>query len=292
MQNEPLRIAIVIPMHNEERFIRQTLDSLLNQSYPIDQLIVVDDHSSDRSAAVVENYLKDHPFMQLVRLHGDQQHLPGSKVIRAFQAGYDQLDPRFDLLCKFDADLIFPKDYLQVLVAQFKADPLLGIAGGFCYILKENDWVLEDLTNPDHVRGALKTYRKACFEALSGLQPVMGWDTVDELLAQFYGWKVKTLAALKVKHLKPTGKHYNKAAKLKQGEAFYRLGYGFWLTTIAAAKLAWKKRKVRYFADYLQGYFRALKNKEPLLVNRDQAQFIRKLRWKGIRKKLWGPAAN
>jgi hypothetical protein len=36
-----------------------------------------------------------------------------------------------------------------------------------------------------------------------GLKAAMGWDTVDELLSTFYGWKVVT-DRLIVKHLKPT----------------------------------------------------------------------------------------
>ena len=46
-----------------------------------------------------------------------------------------------------------------------------------------------------------------------------------------------------VKHLKPTGANYNKASRYKQGEAFYRLGYGFTITTIASLKLALRKKK-------------------------------------------------
>jgi hypothetical protein len=54
---------------------------------------------------------------------------------------------------------------------------------------------------------------------MGGLKAAMGWDTVDELLSTFYGWKVVT-DALIVKHLKPTRANYNKTARYKQGEAF------------------------------------------------------------------------
>jgi hypothetical protein len=66
---------------------------------------------------------------------------------------------------------------------------------------------------------------------MGGLKAAMGWDTVDELLSTFYGWKVVTDARLIVKHLKPTGANYNKT-RYKQGEAFYTLGYGFIITAI------------------------------------------------------------
>ncbi len=79
----------------------------------------------------------------------------------------------------------------------------------------------------DHVRGAFKAYSKACFKAIGGLKCAMGWDTVDELLAQYHGFKIHTDDTLKVKHLRPTGKAYNKKAKGLQGKAMYT--YALWI---------------------------------------------------------------
>ncbi|MDX1318378.1 MAG: glycosyltransferase family 2 protein, partial [Xanthomarina gelatinilytica] len=115
--------------------------------------------------------------------------------------------------------------------------------------------------------------------------PSMGWDTVDELLAKFYGWEMLTDNSLHVKHLKPTGKNYNKASKHMQGEAMYKMRYGFWITLISALKLAYKKRSFKLFKDYMAGFFKAKNEKLPFLVSEEQGQFIRKLRWKGMIRK-------
>ncbi len=114
----------------------------------------------------------------------------------------------------------------------------------------------------------------------------MGWDTVDELLAKFHGWKILTDDTLHVKHLKPTGKSYNKASKYLQGEAMYKMRYGFWITLISALKLAYKKGSFQLYRDYMSGYFRAKSDKVDFLVTEDEGKFIRDLRWKGIFKKL------
>ena len=116
------------------------------------------------------------------------------------------------------------------------------------------NWILENLTDKDHIRGAFKAYRKETFQTNWGLKPAMGWDTVDELLCKFYNWKVVTDQSLNVKHLKPTGANYNKTARYKQGEAFYTLGYGFFITAIASAKLAMMKKKPLLFFDYIKGF--------------------------------------
>jgi hypothetical protein len=161
------------------------------------------------------------------------------------------------------------------------------MVGGFAYIEKNGEWVLENLTDKDHIRGAFKAYRKECFQQIGGLKPAMGWDTVDELLCKFYDWKVVTDESLKVKHLKPTGANYNQAARYKQGEAFYSLGYGFFITCIASAKLALMKGKPLLFIDYINGFFKAKSAKKPLLVTPEQAKFIRKYRWKKIKEKIF-----
>ena len=161
------------------------------------------------------------------------------------------------------------------------------MAGGFCYIKKNNNWILESLTNKDHIRGALKAYRKKCFKDIGGLKNTMGWDTVDELLARYHGWSIATDENLKVKHLKPTGANYNKTARFKQGEAFYSIGYGFFITSIASMKLAFLKGKPLLFLDYIQGFLRAKFNHKPLLVTNEQAKFIRKYRFKKMKDKIF-----
>ena len=142
------------------------------------------------------------------------------------------------------------------------------MAGGFCSIYSDGEWKLENLTGKDHIRGAIKSYRKECFTQIGGLKPAMGWDTVDELLAQFHGWKIKTDESLLVKHLKPTGATYTESAKYKQGKAFYRLRYGLPITLIASAKLAALKKNPKFFFDYISGYYKAKNEKQPFLVTR------------------------
>jgi len=282
-----MKIAIIIPAYNEERFIDQTLQSLVDQSIRPTQILVVDDNSTDGTASIIKQFEGKYDNISYIKKQSEQVHLPGSKVVQAFNFGLNALTIDYDILCKFDADLIFPANYLERLVTIFKADPKVGMAGGFCHILNEGKWILENLTNKDHIRGALKAYRRPCFEQINGLKPAMGWDTLDELLAQYHGWTINTDESLAVKHLKPTGKTYSAKAKLKQGEAFYGMRYGLALTVIASAKLALRKKDIIYFKNCLNGYFLAQKHKKPFLVSEKEGRFIRKLRWENIGKKLF-----
>lgn len=278
---------IIIPAYNEEQFIALTLQSLVEQTVLPAKVVIVNDGSTDSTAEIVSAFAKEYPFISLMNKTSDAIHLPGSKVIQAFQKGLESVDDNYDFIVKADADLIFPLNYFETLISHFKADERIGMAGGFCYIEKNGDWILENLTDKDHIRGALKAYRKATFKQIGGLKPAMGWDTVDELLCKFYDWKIKTDETLHVKHLKPTGANYSKTARYKQGEAFYTLGYGFWITSIASAKLALRKKKPLLFLDYLNGFWKAKSSKKALLVTEEQAEFIRNYRWKKMKEKLF-----
>ena len=281
-----MNFSIIIPAHNEADSIGLTLYSLTNQTIKPKQIIVVNDNSTDTTQSVVESYAQKHSFISLIHNKSSNQHLPGSKIINAFYKGYETLDDDYDVICKFDADLIFANNYLEQLAHHFKNNDKLGMVSGFCYIEKNGEWVLENLTRKDHIRGALKAYRKDCFLEIGKLKPSMGWDTVDELLAQYYGWHILTDESLHVKHLKPTGISYNKASKYLQGEAMYKMHYGFLITIISALKLAHKKGSFFLFKDYMSGYFKAKKEKIDFLVSEEEGKFIRTLRWKGILKKF------
>jgi glycosyltransferase involved in cell wall biosynthesis len=282
-----MKYYIVIPAHNEEKFIAMTLQSIVSQTVSASKVVVVNDNSTDKTAEIVMEFSQKHSFILLENKISETIHLPGSKVILAFQKGFEILDDNYDIIVKLDGDLILPNNYFETIIKHFQSDATIGMVGGFAYVKKNGEWILENLTDKHHIRGAFKAYRKETLKQIGGLKPAMGWDTVDELLCKFYHWKVVTDASLKVKHLKPTGTNYNKTARYKQGEAFYRLGYGFWITAIASGKLALLKKKPLLFLDYLQGFWKAKAVKKPLLVTKEQANFIREYRWEKMKEKLF-----
>lgn len=279
---------IIIPAHNEEKHIALTLQSLLEQTVLPKNVMIINDNSTDGTQTIIDSFCFGYPeLFSSVSIESDAVHLPGSKVINAFNSALVFINKDFDIIVKADADLIFPSNYFETIINHFQSDATVGMVGGFAYIEKNGEWILENLTDKDHIRGAFKAYRRECFQQIGGLKPAMGWDTVDELLCKFYGWKVITDESLKVKHLKPTGANYNKTARYKQGEAFYSLGYGFLITSIASLKLAMRKGKPLLFLDYLNGFRKAKSAKKPLLVTEEQAQFIRSYRWKKMKEKLF-----
>ncbi len=275
---------IIIPAHNEEQFLKQTLTSVVTQSLPPKQVIVVNDNSQDKTAAIIEEFAAIYPFIKLVDTASSSgEHMPGSKVIRAFYKGMEHLDDNYDFIVKLDADLILPTNYFEHIAHIFITFPKIGIAGGFAYEEDENgQWRLNHPMNKTHVRGAFKAYTKACFTDIGKLKTSMGWDTVDELLAIYHGYEIQTIEQLQVKHLRPTGNSYNPKAKFLQGEAMYKMRYGLLIAILSSAKMAWKKQEIKPLINNTRGYLLAKKQGQSPIVTEAEGRFIRAYRWKGI----------
>jgi glycosyltransferase involved in cell wall biosynthesis len=282
-----LKVVCIIPFFNEEKFLGLTLESILEQTRLPHRIVLVDDGSSDGSPAIAKKYQSRFPdLIRVIKNEKSDTHLPGGKVVRAFNAGFRSLKDEFDIFCKLDADLIFPKTYFERLLNEFDTNDRLGIAGGVCVIEKRGGWITENVADKDHVRGALKAYRNECFQAIGGLREGMGWDTLDELLAVFHGFGVKSLPDLEVKHLKPTGASYSSRSKYFKGLALYRMGYGFVLTSIAAFKLAKSERSLIRFLHHMTGFFKGQFSSTDKMVNAEEESFIRRYRWQRIKGKL------
>lgn len=282
-----MKIAIVIPAHNEEDYIGLCLQSLCNQTFLPCELIVVNDHSTDTTAKVVADFTTQYDFVHLIHHTSSNQHAPGSKIINAFNFGLKELKCNYDIICKFDADLVFPENYLEELNTAFSTNPQLGMYAGFCFVKKNEIWQMEGLTNKDHIRGALKAYSKKCFEDIGGLKKEMGWDTVDEMLARFYGWQTQTNENIAVKHLKPTGQFYASSLASRYGKALYKMDFGFWLSFLSILKLAYLKKSMLFFLKGISSYVKSAWFSRPKkMVQPDQGQFIRAYRWKKLKNKF------
>ena len=107
-----------------------------------------------------------------------------------------------------DADLELDAELFETLERAFVADPQLGIAGArLSGRDKRARALVPERCPPQHVRGATKFYRRACLEQIAPLEPILGWDTIDEIAARKRGWRTESLSAAGAHavHLRPTG---------------------------------------------------------------------------------------
>ena len=278
-------ISIVIPVFNEEAFLESSIESLLHQTHSFTELILVDDGSTDQTVEIAQRIASKHSCIKFLQAKEAAQHEPGQKVVAAFNRGFAALSKPWDVICKFDADIVFPKHYLTEVALAFNQVPKLGMYGGLLTIYKNNDWVLESIASTTHVRGPVKAYSRECCSAINGLRTTLGWDTLDELLALYFGFVVQTNRDLRVKHLRPTGSGYSLIPAKEKGVLFYGLGYGFVLGLLASFKWAMVQRG--HILAVLYGFLSAWITQKPLLVSKEQARFIRKYRWSAIANRFF-----
>ena len=278
-----MRFLIVIPTHNEEENILRCLDSLRKQSFQDFSCIVVNDGSTDNTRVLVEDFIEN------IRLSGVEssrftlrnlpksEHQPGAKVVRTFNKGLEGISlQNYGIVCKFDADIIFPENYLEKVNRVYEENSKAGMVSGLVYIEKNSEWIFENLSSKNHVRGPIKSYRVTCFKEMNGLRPVLGWDNIDVMLAQMHGWDVITIKDIWVKHLRPTAYKYKKQKAEKLGQYFYNIGLNFPLAFVSSAKSSLKNKSLSEFFITMKSF---LKQNSERVLSPQEIAYIRSLRW-------------
>lgn len=292
-----MKILIIIPAHNEEKNIFYCLKSLEQQTFEDFKVVVVNDGSTDKTAEIAKEFVSKNPNFELLNLE-KSEHQPGAKVVRTFNAGLkSQSLTTFDIICKFDADIIFPQNYLKKISEVYTINPKAGMVSGIVKIKKsvfekdlafdfqdeKRQWQFENLSSKDHVRGPVKSYRKQCLDDMNGLRTVLGWDNIDVMLAQKHGWEVVTVKALWVKHLRPTAYKYKNQKAEKLGEYFYNIGLNLPLAAVSSLKSSLKNKSLKEFFITMSAF---LRQKSGRVLTSEEISYIRGLRWKNMFSKF------
>jgi glycosyltransferase involved in cell wall biosynthesis len=110
---EPL-VSILISNYNYARYIGESLQSALEQTYSNIEIIVCDDGSTDESVRIIEEYQRKDPRVQLIRKANGGQ---ASGFNAAFAAS------RGEILTLLDSDDLFLPHKIERIVADFQAHP-------------------------------------------------------------------------------------------------------------------------------------------------------------------------
>lgn len=106
-------VSVIIPVYNTEPFLRDCLNSVINQTYTDFEVIIVDDGSKDRSGAICDEYaLKDERFKVI---HQENQGVAIARIV-----GFD--NSRGELIAYIDSDDYVSSDFLEQLSKPFFND--------------------------------------------------------------------------------------------------------------------------------------------------------------------------
>ena len=188
----PPTYAIVTPARNERDNLRRLAESVFAQRHAPTSWIIVDDGSDDGMREAADDLAQQNDWIHVVETGEDAANIAlgrrRGRDLLAFRRGLSSLPAPVDVFVKVDADTSFDPDYFERLLERFAREPELGIAGGTCYEVIDGEWQRVKVSG-SHPRGASRAYRWALLDDVFALEPEMGWDGVDEVMAELRGYR-------------------------------------------------------------------------------------------------------
>lgn len=167
MTDSSVDVSFIVIAHNEESNIRRCIGAIASQdSSAQTEVIVVDDGSTDSTAAAVSAAAKTSPRVHLIRL--DRNHGRGFARMTGIRSA------KADLIAMVDADIVIPPDWLRrtrALIEHY--DAVGGIAvpdGDVAYLHDRFGLDAKVVRHPTVVAGGNGLYRRRVFE-LAPLDP-------------------------------------------------------------------------------------------------------------------------
>jgi glycosyltransferase involved in cell wall biosynthesis len=111
-----MKVSIVIPVYNEEKYLENCLQGFMRQIEPADEIIVVDNNSTDRSIEIAKKFP--------VKIIREKQQ----GMIFSRNRGFNEA--QYDLILRTDADTVVPRDWVKRIKTYFKKDPALVAVSG------------------------------------------------------------------------------------------------------------------------------------------------------------------
>ncbi|WP_196502134.1 glycosyltransferase family 2 protein [Aestuariivirga litoralis] len=112
------RVLLVMPVFNRSQLVIETLESVRNQSRQPDEIIIIDDGSTDSTPAAIAEWLKGHAALP-ARLIS----VPNKGAAAARNFGFAQQKTKADFVTFLDSDDLWPTDFLARAIAGLQAHP-------------------------------------------------------------------------------------------------------------------------------------------------------------------------
>ncbi|MBN2900107.1 MAG: glycosyltransferase [Clostridia bacterium] len=116
MKNSPV-VTIYITNYNYAKYIQQSIESVLKQTYKDYELIIIDDGSTDNSKEIIEQY-REYPNVRIVYQKNKGLNITNNIAMRLASGQY---------LVRLDADDYWDIEYLEKVVEKMESDPEIGL---------------------------------------------------------------------------------------------------------------------------------------------------------------------
>jgi glycosyltransferase involved in cell wall biosynthesis len=222
-----VKYILITSARNEEKFLDGTIQSVVAQTLLPERWVIVDDGSTDRTAEMVERYVKSHPWIELVRRPQRQDRNFAAKA-HAVNAALERVRSlQFEVIGNLDADVSFEPGYMAFVMERFSADPELGVAGT-PFTEEGYDSTKNSFEGENYVAGPCQLFRYRCWQEIGGYVPnrAGGVDWIAVMTARMRGWKVRSFSEKRFHHHRSMGtaEKGKLAALFAYGQKDYYLG--------------------------------------------------------------------
>ena len=274
-----MRYVLITAARNEEANIERTIQSMAAQTVLPTRWVIVNDGSTDRTAAIVDRYARQHAWIERLDMPAHRDRSFAAKA-HCFNHAYRGVrDLEFDVVGNLDADLSFEPDYLEFLLEKFAEMPGLGVAGT---VFREDgyDTGRDSFEGVNHVAGGCQLFRRRCFEDVGGYlpNPAGGVDWIAVTTARMKGWQTRSFREKFFFHHRSLGtaERGQLAALFSYGEKDYYLGNHPLWQLLRVGYRSVKKPMVSGGAALAAGYLWAGVRRIPRPVSRELMQFHRR----------------
>ncbi|MEM0231354.1 MAG: glycosyltransferase [Nitrososphaeria archaeon] len=172
------KVSLYIPVLNQEKYLKRCLKGVLSQDYPISEIIIVDNGSTDSSIKIVNHFRRIDKRIKVVREKERGLANARNAALKAAKSTF---------IAAVDADCFLEKDWLSRIMANFSDRKIVGVGGK----LVENDkwraihlkqeWGEEKLINPPFLFGSNTVFRTKVLKSVGGYNPIFktNYEDVD-----------------------------------------------------------------------------------------------------------------
>jgi glycosyltransferase involved in cell wall biosynthesis len=261
-----MRYVLITPARNEERFIENTIQSVIRQTVLPATWVIVNDGSTDATASIASRYVKKYDWMELIDLPAHRDRSFAAKVY-AFKVGFDRVkNLEYDVIGNLDSDLSFDADYCEFLITKFEEDANLGVAGT---IFREEGYssATDSFEGQNHVAGGCQLFRRRCFEEIGGYiaNRAGGIDWIAVTTARMMGWTTRSFREKSFFHHRSLGMAERSllASTFSYGEKDYYLGghpvWELFRVAYRATKKPYLLGGIALYSGYLSAFLRQTK---------------------------------
>ena len=221
--------VIITAAKNEEKYIENTVLSIVKQTLIPQLWVIVSDRSTDRTDDIIRKYEEKYRFIKLLH-RGKQENRNFGSQVRSINMGYEfikRTQIHYEYIGNLDADISLVPDYYEEIIKKFELNGKMGLAGGYIYEKDTDEFKVRKHNNMNSVAHGIQMFRRECFEEIGGYRemPYGGPDWVAEVLARKNGWEVKAFPNIKVFHHRHTLSEEGKLrGRYRQGLMDYSVG--------------------------------------------------------------------